>query len=63
MSLIPPAAPTRFDMILFFVGATLLTGGIAGVLSTIPLYIASAVSSLIASVALFDGMVRNPPVE
>ncbi|SEO25791.1 hypothetical protein SAMN04487948_101378 [Halogranum amylolyticum] len=63
MSLVPPAAPTRFDLILFVVGATLLTGGLAGVLSTIPLYAASAVSSLVASVALFDGMVRNPPTE
>lgn len=63
MTLIPPAAPTRFDVILFVIGATLLTGGVAGMVSAVPLYLASAVSSLIASVALFEGLVRNPPTE
>ncbi|WP_129112914.1 hypothetical protein [Halegenticoccus tardaugens] len=62
-SIIPPAAPTRFDLILLLVGAILFAGGAVGLLSAIPLYVAGGVSSLAAGAALFEGLVRNPPRE
>ena len=56
-----PAVPTRFDLILFVIGATLVGGVVAGLVSTVPIYLSSGLSSLVASVALFDGLVRHPP--
>ncbi|WP_101294346.1 hypothetical protein [Halegenticoccus soli] len=60
-SILPPAAPTRSDLILLFVGVSLLTGGLVGALSAVPLAVAGGAGSLAASVALFDALVRNPP--
>ncbi|MFC6723154.1 hypothetical protein ACFQE1_01855 [Halobium palmae] len=60
---IPPAAPTRFDLMLVLIGLSLLTGGVVGVLSTIPIYLSSGASSLAASVVVYEGLVRNPPTE
>lgn len=56
-----PTVPTRFDLILLVIGATLVGGLVTGLVSAIPLYLSSGVGSLAASVALFDGLVRNPP--
>ncbi|MFC4357607.1 hypothetical protein ACFO0N_06540 [Halobium salinum] len=60
---IPPAAPTRFDLMLVLIGLSLLTGGLVGVLSAVPVYLASGASSLAASAVVYEGTVRNPPTE
>jgi hypothetical protein len=58
---IPPAAPTRFDLMLVLIGLSLIVGGLVGVLSTVPLYLTSAASSLAASAVVYEGIFRNPP--
>lgn len=61
MNPFPAGVPTRFDLLLFVVGAALLAGGLAWVLSPISLLPASVGSSLVAGLAMFDGLIRNPP--
>jgi hypothetical protein len=61
MNPFPAGVPTRFDLLLFVVGAALLSGGLAWVLSPISLVPASVGSSLVAGLAMFDGLIRNPP--
>jgi hypothetical protein len=43
------AGPTRFDFVLGAMGASIFFGGVVGLLSSIPLYIAGGVSSLFAA--------------
>lgn len=63
MNPFPAGVPTRFDLLLFVVGAALLSGGLAWVLSPISLIPASVGSSLVAGLAMFDGLIRNPPTD
>lgn len=63
MNPFPAGVPTRFDLLLFVVGASLLFGGLAWLLSPISLIPASVGSSLVAGLAMFDGLIRNPPTQ
>lgn len=62
MSAVPPAAPTRFDAMLAAIGLLLLSGGFAGIVSSVPLYAASAASSILAGAVTLYGLVLTPPV-
>lgn len=63
MPLVPPDAPTRFDLILLFMGVSLGIGFGVGWLHAVPVRVAGSAGSLVASAALVDGLVRNPPGE
>jgi hypothetical protein len=43
------AGPTRFDFVLGAMGASIFCGGAVGLLSSVPLYVAGCVSSLLAA--------------
>ena len=58
--MLPADAPTRSDYLLAAMGAALFGGLAVGWLSAVPLGIAGGAGSLVASVALADGMVRPP---
>jgi hypothetical protein len=57
------SGPSRFDAILLFIA--LAVGGGVGLaaISSLSLQAGGSVGSLLASVAMFDGIVRNPPGE
>lgn len=61
--LLPPGAPSRFDLVLLVAGLALAVGALVGAFSSVPLLVSTSVGSAIAGVALFEGLVRNPPVE
>ncbi len=63
MSSFPPVALTRFDLLLASIGASLLAGPLFAVVVGFPLYVATALGSVVASAFLFDGLVRNPPTD
>lgn len=60
--MLPPGCPSRFDAVLAVLGVGVLAGA-AGLASGIPAILAGAATSVIGGVALFEGLVRNPPVE
>lgn len=59
--LLPPGGPSRFDLVLFVMGAALATAAAVAALSAVPAAVAALGGSLVASVALYDGVVRRPP--
>jgi hypothetical protein len=59
----PTTLQTRFDLILAVIGASLVSGGLAGLLPSIPMYLSAATGSAVGGVAALDGLVRNPPTE
>lgn len=63
MSPLPPTALTRFDLLLVSIGASLLAGPVFAVIVGLPLYIATALGSIVASAFLFDGLVWHPPTD
>lgn len=60
--MLPPGSPSRFDAVLAVLGVGVVAG-VAALLSGIPATVAGATTSVIGGVALFEGLVRNPPVE
>lgn len=61
MNPLPPGAPSRFDFILLAMGLVLGLGMIVAVLSSVPPRIAGSAASMLAGVAMVDGLVWNPP--
>ncbi len=63
MSPLFESGPSRFDAILLFIAVAVAGGvGLAAV-SPLSLLAGGSAGSLLASVAMFDGLVRNPPGE
>lgn len=63
MSPLPPTAPSRFDAILAVIPLAVAGGvGLAAV-SSLSFLLGGSLGSLVASLAMFDGLVRNPPGE
>ncbi|MFB6156366.1 MAG: hypothetical protein ABEJ34_00800 [Haloferacaceae archaeon] len=58
--MLPTDAPARPDFLLAAMGAALLCGFGVGWLSAIPLRLAGGAGSLVASLALADGLLRPP---
>lgn len=56
-------APTRPDLQLLFISLALGGGLLVAVLSSLPLVVGAAGGSLLAGIALLDGIALNPPVE
>lgn len=63
MSTLPPGAPSRFDAILLVIAASLAIGIGVGWLSAVPLMVAIVAGTVIAAVAMIDGLLWHPPVE
>ncbi|SFG56993.1 hypothetical protein SAMN04488063_2450 [Halopelagius inordinatus] len=55
MSQRPPAGPTRYDYQLGAMGMSLASGGVVGLLSSIPLYVAGSLGALVAAVVVVVG--------
>jgi hypothetical protein len=55
MAVVPRAAPTRFDYVLGGMGVSLACGGLVGVVSAVPLAVASGVASVLAALVLLAG--------
>lgn len=53
--------PTRFDLILLVIGVALVAGAGVGWLSSVPLQMAIMGATLVAGIAMVDGLVWNPP--
>lgn len=60
--MLPADAPSRTDLQLAFIGVALFTGLLAGVFSPLSLGAGGALGSLLAAVAVVDGVALNPPV-
>ena len=61
--MLPADAPTRTDLQLAFIGIALGGGFLAAVLSSLSIVVGGAVGSLLASVAVLDGVALHPPTE
>ncbi|AEN05660.1 hypothetical protein [Halolamina sp.] len=61
--MLPADAPTRTDLQLAFIGVALVSGFLAAVLSSLPIVVGGPIGSLLASVAVVDGVALNPPTE
>jgi hypothetical protein len=59
--LLPPNAPSRFDLLLALVPLAFLLGAAAVVLSSVSPHVAGAASSAVAAAALIDGTALRPP--
>jgi hypothetical protein len=60
---IPPEAPTRFDLQLAAVPVTFLAGALVVLVSSVQPHVAGAASAVLSTVALLDGTVCRPPAE
>ncbi|PSQ19340.1 hypothetical protein BRD04_10225 [Halobacteriales archaeon QS_9_67_17] len=54
-------AVSRYDLVLAVVPVALLLGLAAGLLSSVPLYVAMAVGSLVGAAAVADALFIDPP--
>jgi hypothetical protein len=61
VDIVPPGAPTRFDLLLGAMAAPLFLALVVGALSAVPTYLAAGVGSVLASVPLVEATFRNPP--
>jgi hypothetical protein len=61
MSHLPSDEPTRFDAILVVIAVAMTAGALLGHLSAVPMYVGIIVGSAVSMLALFEGLVRNPP--
>ena len=52
---------TRYDLVLAIVPVALLLGLATGLLSSVPLYAAMAIGSLVGAVAVADALFIDPP--
>ena len=63
MTPLATTAPSRFDVILAFMPLAVLGGLGVAALTSVSLFVGGSVGSLFAGMAMFDGLVRNPPSE
>ncbi|MEF8799555.1 MAG: hypothetical protein V5A56_00765 [Halolamina sp.] len=63
MGSLPADTPSRPDLQLLFIGLSLAGGLLAALLSPLSLSVGAAAGSLLASIAIVDGVALNPPVE
>ena len=63
MSALLVGGPTRFDLILLVIGIALVAGAGVGWLSSLPLQVAIVGATVVAAVAMIDGLVWHPPGE
>lgn len=63
MLALPAGAPSRFDFVLLWMAVALVSGFGVAFLSSLSLQVGGSLGSLLASLAMFDGLVRNPPQE
>jgi len=61
--MLPADAPARTDLQLAVIGVSLLGGFLVGLLSSLSLVVGGGAGSLLASVAVLDGVALNPPGE
>jgi hypothetical protein len=59
--LIPPDAPSRFDLLLALVPLAFLIGAVVVAVTSISPHVAGAASAAVAGVALIDGTAIRPP--
>ncbi|QKY20118.1 hypothetical protein B4589_006885 [Halolamina sp. CBA1230] len=59
--MLPPDAPSRSDLHLLFIPLALAGGVATAVLSSLSLVVGAAVGSLLASLAVVDGLAIHPP--
>lgn len=63
MSTRSTVGPSRFDLVLLSMAAAVVAGLALGLYSPLSVRAGGSLGSLVACVAMFDGLVRNPPGE
>ena len=61
--MLPTDAPARTDLQLAFIGVALVSGFLAALFSSLSIVVGGGAGSLLASVAVLDGVALNPPTE
>ncbi len=59
--MLPADAPSRSDLHLLFIPLALAGGVVAGVLTSLSLLVGVGVGSVLATLAVVDGIAINPP--
>ena len=59
--MLPADAPSRPDLHLLFIPLALVSGVAAAALTSLSLVVGAAAGSLLAGVAVLDGLAINPP--
>lgn len=61
MDALPAGAPSRFDATLLVIAFAMLVGGLGAVVAAVPLELAGATGSFVATAAMVDALVLRPP--